>query len=148
MTTVTADEAAPRLSIGALSKRTGCNIETIRYYERLTLLPKPARTAGGHRAYSVDHLRRLRFVRRARELGFTLDEVRALLRLSSRTEGSCAQVRELAAAHLASVRAKLADLCAMERALVETVELCSTSNEPSCPLIEALSGDELVRSRL
>ncbi len=141
----TADDAAPRLSIGALSKRTGCNIETIRYYERLTLLPKPARTAGGHRAYGADHLRRLRFVRRARQLGFTLDEVRALLRLSSGSERSCAQVRELAAAHLASVRAKLADLRAMERTLAETVERCGTSDQPSCPLIEALSGDELVR---
>lgn len=145
MATGIADDAAPRLSIGALSKRTGCNIETIRYYERLTLLPKPARTAGGHRAYSIDHLRRLRFVRRARELGFTLDEVRALLRLSSGSESSCAQVRELAVSHLASVRAKLADLRAMERTLVETVERCGTSDEPSCPLIEALSGDELVR---
>ena len=145
MATGTADDAAPRLSIGALSKRTGCNIETIRYYERLTLLPKPARTAGGHRAYSTDHLRRLRFVRRARQLGFPLDEVRALLRLSSGSERSCAQVRELAATHLASVRAKLADLRAMERTLAETVERCGTSDQPSCPLIEALSGDELVR---
>ena len=145
MATGTADDAAPRLSIGALSKRTGCNIETIRYYERLTLLPKPARTAGGHRAYGADHLRRLRFVRRARQLGFTLDEVRALLRLASGSEGSCAQVRELAAVHLASVQAKLTDLRAMERTLAETVERCGTSDQPSCPLIEALAGDELGR---
>ncbi len=141
-----ADEAAPRLSIGALSKRTGCNIETIRYYERLTLLPKPTRTAGGHRAYNLEHLRRLRFVRRARELGFTLGEVRALLRLASGSESSCVQVRELAAAHLASVRGKIADLRAMERVLAETVQHCEYNEQPGCPLLEALSGDELVRA--
>lgn len=135
-------DATPRLSIGALSKRTGVNVETIRYYERLTLLPKPARTAGGHRAYSVEHLRRLHFVRRARELGFTLDEVRALLRLSSGSEGSCAQVRELAAVHLASVRAKIHDLRAMERVLDETVQRCERNEEPGCPLLGALSDEK------
>jgi MerR family mercuric resistance operon transcriptional regulator len=138
-----AGDAAPRLSIGALSKRTGCNVETIRYYERLTLLPRPARTAGGHRAYSVEHLRRLRFVRRARELGFTLDEVRALLRLAGGSESSCAQVRELATVHLASVRAKIADLRTMERVLAETVRRCQHNEKPGCPLLKALSGEKL-----
>jgi MerR family mercuric resistance operon transcriptional regulator len=125
--------------IGVLSKRTGCNIETIRYYERLGLLPEPARTRGGHRVYYPEHLRRLRFVRRARALGFSLDEVRALLRLSTGGESSCVRVRELAAAHLTDVREKLAGLRAMEQVLEETIWQCDYSSEPNCPLIDVLS---------
>ncbi len=71
-----------RLAIGTLSKRTGCNIETIRYYERVRLLPTPARSAGGYRLYGTDHLKRLTFIRRARALGFSIDEVRTLLKLA------------------------------------------------------------------
>jgi MerR family mercuric resistance operon transcriptional regulator len=133
---------ARNLTIGVLSERTGCNIETIRYYERLGLLPAPARTAGGHRIYDLEHLRRLRFVRRARTLGFSLDEVRTLLRLSLGGESSCARVRDIAAAHLTDVREKLAGLRAMERVLEDTIRQCDHSSEPSCPLIDALSNDE------
>ena len=90
------------MQIGELSKRTGYNIETIRYYERIALLPAPARSAARYRVYGAGDVRRLVFVRRARELGFTLDAVRALLALSD-DDGSaaCAQVRRLAASHLA-----------------------------------------------
>jgi MerR family transcriptional regulator, mercuric resistance operon regulatory protein len=128
--------------IGVLSRRTGCNIETIRYYERLGLLPAPERTGGGHRVYDLEHLRRLRFVRRARALGFSLDEVRTLLRLSLGGESSCARVRDLAAAHLTDVREKLAGLRAMELVLQDTIRRCDHSSEPSCPLIDALSSEE------
>src|SRR3546814_9094156 len=87
-----------------LSRRTGCNIETIRYYEKIGLLPAPARSDGGHRLYGHGHLMRLGFVRRARELGFTLDEIRVLLRLAEDRDRPCAEAREVAAADRKSTR--------------------------------------------
>jgi MerR family mercuric resistance operon transcriptional regulator len=92
------------IQIGEIARRTGCNIETIRYYERIGLLRAPARSAGRYRAYDTADVRRPPFIRRARELGFTLDEVRTLLALSANDEGACADVRELAGNHLAEVR--------------------------------------------
>ena len=133
--------AVPCLPIGVLSKRTGCNIETIRYYEKIGLLPAPARSEGRHRVYSLADLQRLKFVRRARELGFTLDQVRALLRLVDEQKHQCAEARDLAATHLANVRAKIADLRAMERALKDMVAQCTDGTLLQCPLIEALFHD-------
>jgi MerR family transcriptional regulator, mercuric resistance operon regulatory protein len=94
------DTASARVAIGAPSKRTGSNVETIRYYERIGLLPFPARSAGGYRLYGDEHLKRLTFVRRARTLGFSIDEVRRLLHLADHRRRPCAEVRVLAAAHL------------------------------------------------
>src|SRR5688572_3513800 len=104
-----------------VAKRTGCNLETVRYYEKVGLLPEPPRTQGGHRAYGAEHERRLRFVLRARELGFTLDEVRALLRLVDERNAPCSEVRDVAAAHLRDIQKKIADLRCMERVLKNTV---------------------------
>lgn len=126
------------MAIGALSRRTRCNIETIRYYERIGLLPVPARR-GRYRHYGPEDVGRLAFVRRARELGFTLEEVRALLRLAAGGTNTCADVRALAAMHLADVRAKIDDLRAMEKALVGAVRRCDAGEVPGCPLIESLS---------
>ena len=128
------------IQIGELSRRTGCNIETIRFYERIALLPTPARSAGRYRVYDTADIRRLAFIRRARQLGFTVDAVRALLALSE-TDGqsACAEVRELAAGHLAVVRAKISDLQAMERVLADAVRRCASGELPGCPVIEALS---------
>ncbi|MGQ0663955.1 MAG: MerR family transcriptional regulator [Pseudomonadota bacterium] len=128
----------PRFAIGAMSRRTGCNIETIRYYERIGLLPAPARSAGGYRMYGLDDLKRLAFIRRAREVGFTLEAVRALLRLADRRVGSCAEVRDLAAAHLGDVRDKIADLEKMDKVLTRMVAACADGTLPDCPVIEAL----------
>ena len=127
------------MQIGEISRRTGCNIETIRYYERVGLLPPPARSSGGYRLYDAGQVDRLAFIRRARALGFALDEVRALLRLAEDRSGSCAEARDLAAAHLADVRAKIADLRAMERVLKETIAQCADGTLPNCPLIQTLS---------
>ena len=128
------------IQIGELSRQTGCNVETIRYYERVGLLPRPPRSAGRYRLYDTGDVRRLAFVRRARELGFTLDEVRALLVLSAANgENTCSEVRDLTARHLADVRAKIADLRAMERVLSEAVHQCDTGGLPGCPLIDTLS---------
>jgi MerR family mercuric resistance operon transcriptional regulator len=128
------------LSIGELSRRTGVNIETIRYYERIRMLPAPPRTASGRRVYGPAETRSLAFIRRSRELGFTLDEIRALLALSDDNgREACAEARELAAGHLADVRAKIADLRAMERALADVVRRCDAGEAPGCPLIDTLS---------
>ena len=101
------DKREGSLSIGALSQQTGVHIETIRYYERIKMLAAPPRTAGGRRVYGERHRRTLGFIRRARDLGFNLDEIRALLDLDGSGRASCAEVREIASWHLANVRAKL-----------------------------------------
>jgi MerR family mercuric resistance operon transcriptional regulator len=139
MRTVTPRSPAA-LSIGELSQRTGVNIETIRYYERIKMLPAPPRTASGRRIYGPAETRSLAFIRRSRELGFTLDEIRALLALSAENgNAACGEVRELAAGHLGEVRAKIADLRAMERVLAEAVRSCDAGKLPGCPLIDVLS---------
>ena len=125
------------IQIGELTRRTGCNIETIRYYERIGLMPAPPRR-GRYRSYGADDVGRLGFVRRARELGFTLDEVRALLGLAGGGQASCADVRTLAASHLTDVRARIADLRRMERVLADSVRACDAEQDPGCPLIQSL----------
>jgi MerR family transcriptional regulator, mercuric resistance operon regulatory protein len=128
------------LLIGELSRRTGVNIETIRYYERIKMLPAPPRTASGRRIYGPVETRTLAFIRRSRELGFTLDEIRALLALSAKNgQAACADVRELAAGHLADIRANIADLRAMARVLSDAVSRCDAGEESGCPLIDVLS---------
>ncbi|SRR5712691_5133751 len=128
------------ISIGELSRRTGVNIETIRYYERINMMPHPQRTASGRRVYSDLESRGLSFTRRARELGFTLAEIRALLALSvGQGKDTCAEVRQLAVGHLTDVRAKIADLRGMERMLSDAVRRCDAGEPAGCPLIEALS---------
>ena len=128
------------IQIGELSRRTGCNIVTIRYYEQIALLPAPARSAGRYRVYDTADVRRLAFIRRARELGFTLDDVRTLLSLSADDgQDKCANVREVAERHLADVRAKIADLQAMEHVLADAVRRCAAGEVPGCPIIDALS---------
>ena len=128
----------PELGIGALSKRTRVHVETIRYYERIGILPPPPRSAGGHRVYGADDLRRLVFIRRSRELGFTLEEIRTLLRLVGGGDYTCAEVRGVALDHLAQVRAKIADLQRMEETLAATIGRCDGSEAPDCPIIDAL----------
>jgi MerR family mercuric resistance operon transcriptional regulator len=130
-----AERAIP---IGELSRRTGCNIETIRYYERIGLTPAPPRH-GRYRSYGPEDVSRLGFVRRARELGFTLDEVRALLGLAVGGQASCAEARGLASAHLHDVRTRIAYLRRMERVLADTVRACDAGADSCCPLIAALS---------
>ena len=128
------------ISIGELSRRTGVNIETIRYYERINMMPHPPRSTSGRRAYGEVETRTLAFIRRARELGFCLDEIRALLALSAHHgDEMCVEVRQLAANHLGDVRAKIADLRAMERILADAVRRCDEGESARCPLIDALS---------
>lgn len=126
------------MQIGALSEATGVHIETIRYYEKIGLAPKPPRSSGGRRVYDEEHRRRLVFIRRARELGFGLDDIRSLLGLADETP-SCADVYALTERHLDGVRAKIADLKRLEQTLSRMAKDCDQSKTPDCPIIEALS---------
>jgi MerR family mercuric resistance operon transcriptional regulator len=132
--------ASKDLSIGRLSKRTGCNVETIRYYEKIGLLSAPPRTPGGHRVYGDDDARRLAFICRGRGLGFSLDEVRALLALADGQEYNCGKVREITLHHLREVKAKIRDLRRLERTLAAISRECEGGVAPRCPIIEALYG--------
>jgi MerR family mercuric resistance operon transcriptional regulator len=137
MRAITASRAET-LPIGALSRRSGVNIETIRYYEQIKMLAPPPRTASGRRIYDLTDLRVLIFIRRSRELGFSLDQIRALLRLGGPEKASCRQVREIATHHLENIRAKLNDLKKLERLLSKTVARCSGKTAPDCPVLDIL----------
>ncbi len=126
------------LSIGALSQRTGCNIETIRYYERIGLMPPPPRTAGGHRSYAKSHERRLVFIRRCRELGFSIEEVRVLLDLVDGGHYSCGEVKAVTDRHLEDLRAKIADLKKLQSTLATISAACNGGQVPECPIIDTL----------
>ncbi len=126
------------LTIGALGRETGTKVETVRYYERIGILPAPPRSAGGQRRYAPEHLKRLNFVRRARGLGFSLDDVRGLLRLVDDGGTGCEEVRGIAGAHLGTIADKIADLRRMENVLSEMVRHCENGDMPGCPIIEAL----------
>jgi MerR family mercuric resistance operon transcriptional regulator len=134
MRTITSS-GAENILIGELSRRSGVNIETIRYYERVKILPPPPRTASGRRVYDTTELRILVFIRRSRELGFSLDEIRALLRLGGPDKASCREVREIAARHLEDIQAKLSDLKKLERLLSKTIARCSGKTAPDCPVL-------------
>lgn len=129
---------ADAITIGELSRRTGVNVETIRYYEKVKMLPTPQRTAGGRRIYGSVETRILAFIRRARELGFTPGDVRTLLNLGGPGKASCAEVRMLATRHLVDIRAKIADLKKLERLLAETTAKCTGRKVPDCPVIDIL----------
>ena len=128
-------------AIGELSKSSGVNIETIRYYERIKLLSPPSRTAGGRRTYDSSDLRALVFIRRSRQLGFSLEEVRTLLRLGGPGKATCNEVREVATRHLEDIRSKLRDLKKLEEVLDATVSRCSGQSTPDCPVLDILDID-------
>src|SRR5437762_480706 len=133
-------------SIGALSKRSAVNIETIRYYEKIGVMPKPGRSGGGYRIYGQDDLRRLSFVRRSRELGFSLGEVRGLLKLVDGGRYTCAEVKTITLEHLDDVRHKIADLRRLEQTLAGVAAKCRGGKVPKCPVIDALY-DSRIRPR-
>lgn len=126
------------LTIGALSRASGCNVETIRYYERIGLVPPPPRSAGGHRIYGEGDVKRLAFVRRCRELGFNLEEVKSLLALVESGRYTCEEVKAITLNHLADVRRKLRDLERMAAVLERTARACEGGQSADCPIVEAL----------
>jgi Cu(I)-responsive transcriptional regulator len=127
------------LTIGKLARATDTNVETVRYYERIGLLGAPDRSDSNYRLYDGQALGRLSFVRRARDLGFSLDQVRALLDLSDDRERSCCEVDAVAAAHLAEVDRKIADLSALRRELSSLLDQCRQNTIADCRIIEALA---------
>lgn len=124
---------------GDLARATGCNIETIRYYEKTGLLPDPPRTDAGYRIYAAAHATRLRFILRARELGFSMEDIRGLMGLEDGAAPTCAEVKERTERHLTDVRAKIADLRRIESVLAATASRCSGAEVPDCPVLDAIS---------
>ncbi len=125
-------------SRGALAKQTGVNIETVRYYEKIGLMPEPLRSAGGHRVYDLSHLRRLSFIKRCRALGFTLQETRELLELVDGGDYTCAEVRNRTARHLEDVTTKIRDLSKIQATLQKMVAKCDGGLVPECPIVDDL----------
>lgn len=125
------------LTIGPLSKSTGVHIETIRYYERIGLIPKASRTPGRRRQYDGDDIKRLTFIRRSREIGFSIDDIRNLFALADRGH-SCGEVQFMARAHANSIRQKIEDLERMEQLLLDTAAKCQGGAAPNCPILEVL----------
>ena len=128
-----------RFTIGALSAATGTKIETVRYYERIGLLPAPERTSGNYRSYRVEHRDRLSFIRRARALGFTLSQTRTLLDLAEQREQSCAAIDEIAREHLAEVDRKIADLESLRSELGAAIQKCGRGSVAECRIVRKFS---------
>lgn len=126
------------LGIGKMSCETGVNIETIRYYERIGIMPDPGRTPGGNRQYKLEELKRLTFIKRSRDLGFSIEEIRALLQMVDRRDITCAEVHKLTIEHLAAVKRKIAHLRRLESALGSMVTECTKGDVPQCPIIDTL----------
>jgi MerR family mercuric resistance operon transcriptional regulator len=126
------------LTRGTLAAQTGCTIETIRYYEQIGVLPPPSRSQGGHRLYGPDLLKRLNFIRRSRDLGFTLAEIRQLLHLVDGGKYTCDQVETLAIDHVRDINQKISDLRKLKKVLEAMVSQCSGGKVPQCPIIDAL----------
>ncbi len=135
---MTADTRQQVVPIGAASKATGVNIETIRYYERIGLMPPPPRRSGKYRQYDHEMIKRLAFIRRCRRLGFSLVEIREFLRFVDGGDLSCAEVKDRTVAHIQEVRDKIRDLRTVERVLSDMAAQCDDGAVPGCPIIDAL----------
>lgn len=134
------------LKIGQVAERGGVNLQTVRYYEREGLLPVPPRLASGYRLFTEDTVRRVRFIKRAQELGFTLAEIRDLLTLRVDESRSSGEVRSIAEAKIADIDGKIRALTAMKRALTHLTERCSGHGPASeCPILESIDSDEVLR---
>lgn len=138
---------AARKSIGQLSRATDVGVETIRYYERVGLLPAPSRTEGNYRSYTGADESRLRFIRRARDLGFSVKTVRSMLDLADQPNRPCAEVDEMVRTQLAEVERKIADLSSLRRELGSLAAQCSGGRISNCQIIEALSPDGPTKAR-
>lgn len=127
-------------TIGQLSKLTNCKVETVHYYERSGLMPNPPRSAGGHRIYDVNHAKRLKFIRRSRELGFSIEQIKTLLKYIDEPGHSCGEVKSMAIAQAREVQHKIDDLERLKTALNTMVKQCKTEYYPvdDCPIIDAL----------
>ncbi len=135
------------MKIGEVAAASGCHLETVRYYERIGLLPKPRRTDSGYRSYSDDDVRRLRFITRGRELGFSLEEIRSLLRLSDEPDLSCAEVDQIARHHLTEIEQRVVELKRMAKELTQTISTCRGGERAACTILDALHAPQAETSR-
>lgn len=127
------------IAIGTLSKRTGVNIETIRYYERINLIPSPARTDSGRRLYGAEDVRRLTFIRHSRDLGFDIPAIKTMLALQEKPEASCEQVSRIAADQLEAVEVRIRRLLSLKSELTRMIDACDNGKVASCRIIEVLA---------
>lgn len=134
-----------RLTIGRLAARSGCKVPTIRYYEQIGLMAAPERSEGNQRLYDHAALQRLAFIRHARDLGFTLDDIRDLLRLSEHPELSCAAADSIARRHLDTVRERIESLRRLESELEKIATACQADTVRDCRVIEMLAGSGELR---
>jgi MerR family mercuric resistance operon transcriptional regulator len=125
-------------AIGEMSRLARVNIETIRYYERIKIMPKPDRTEGGNRQYNHEQLKRLSFIKKCRNLGFSLDDIRTLLEMVDRDDFSCYEILDIAISHLTKIKQKLEALKQLERNLKDMAAQCSKGDMPNCPMIDSL----------
>ena len=126
------------MKISTVATSSGCNLETIRYYERIGLMPSPERTPKGYREYSEADVERLRFISRGRGLGFSLQEIRSLLRLAQDPDISCREVDQLARKHLDDILVRLKDLQRMARELERTIDHCGGGQRGECTILDSL----------
>ena len=127
-------------TIGKASEQSGVNIETIRYYEREGVVPKPGRSAGGRRLYSSDEIAKLRFVRRCRDLGFPISIIQTFLSLTTQNDRSCGEVKAMAENHLSEITAKIENLVRLQDALLSLSKNCDDGTA-ACPMLDALMKD-------
>jgi DNA-binding transcriptional MerR regulator len=130
--------ATELLTIGHMARATATKVETIRFYEKTGLPPAPARTRGNYRAYGTEHLNRLSFIRRARDLGFSLERIRALLGLADDKNQPCEAIDTIAREHLEAVERKIKDLEALRRGLARMISQCQHGTIAECRIVEAL----------
>lgn len=126
------------MTIGQLGQATGTKVETVRYYEKIGLLPEPRRTAGNYRLYAAAHVERLGFIRRARDLGFSIEDVRELLKLAAHGEQPCEEVDQLVERHLEATERKIKALTRLRRELRGTLTSCKGGRVAECRVIHAL----------
>ena len=130
---------ATDLTIAGLARAASVGVETVRYYERRGLISQPKRVGGAYRRYSSDHVSRIRFVKRAQELGFTLEEIESLLELEDGTDRR--RIQKVAGERLDQVRSRIADLRRIERTLAHLLHECKSGATPHCPIIGAIASD-------
>lgn len=129
-----------QFSIGQLATQAGCKVETVHYYEKTGLMPDPPRTEGGHRIYTFSNIKRLNFIRRSRELGFSIKQIKELLKFIDEPDHYCGEVKTMAVVHTQAIQQKIDDLERLKQALNKMLSQCKGSENPidDCPIIDAL----------
>lgn len=132
--------SANKITMGVLASKTGCDVETVRYYEKMDLMPEPPRSKGGHRLYALDHVKRLTFIRRCRELGFSIKQVKSMLSFIDEPGHVCGEVKAMALQHSKVIKQKIKDLTRLEKALKSMAGKCVEEkySAEKCPIIDAL----------